>query len=121
MRIEISGVRVLSIEQDFQVRILFSQSAVLAIEVPFSLADAAGHVHEVRPGEMGFADESLDSLLEATVNTAEVEAGLLTLEFVDGRSIVVVPSADYEAWTLDSPGRSPSKIVATPGGGTEIW
>lgn len=121
MKLALGGMRVVSVRQDFQVRIEFLSDAVVAIEQSFHLSVPGGLTYEIGYSDEGYADPRLDELIGATVDGGWVEAGVLHVVFTDGRELVVPPSIDYEAWDVDTPGREPSKVVSMPGGELAVW
>lgn len=62
----------------------------------------------------------LDLLNEQVITAATADAdGTLSLTVANGATLQVVPSEDFEAWTLAGP--HGHKIVCLPGGELAIW
>lgn len=90
----------------------------LRIEGPFVLTenDDSQAIDPNVPRTLGPAV----ALVGATVRRARAsETGRLELVFEDGRSVVVEPSDEFEAWELSGP--SDAKAVCRMDGGVSTW
>lgn len=121
MKLDLDRMRVVSVRQDFQVRIEFEPHATVAIEQSILISMPGGSTYEIGHGAEGYADPRLDELIGATVDRAWVDDGVLHVVFTDARELVVPPSDEYEAWDVDTPGRDPAKVVSVPGGELAVW
>ena len=91
---------------------------ILRIAGDFTISDR-GRIYQLNPAvtwELGPAI----SLFGQTVRAAGASAdGKLELVFADGRTLLVEPDADYEAWEVSGP--YGMQAVCSPGGEISIW
>jgi len=91
----------------------------LAIGQPFELRS---NETAPRPGTPE-TRESIGDMLrlfgQVVARVAAFKNGSLVLDLADGRSLLVPPSDQYEAWNLGAGAHG--LIVSTPGGGLSVW
>lgn len=93
-------------------------AVTLRIECPFVLTDDDGS-HAVDPSVPRTLGPAV-ALFGATVARASAsETGRLELVFEDGRTVLVEPSDEFEAWELSGPGDA--KAVCRMDGGVSTW
>ena len=88
--------------------------AVLIMETPFQLRDAAGEWHDLDPGTGSRLAPVLDLHMK-TITAVEIrDHGALSLSFHDGTTLLVSPHPQYESWKLN--GHGVDGILVGPGG-----
>lgn len=100
------------------VALVDSDAITLRIEGPFVLTEEDGS-HAIDPNAPRTLGPAV-ALVGATVRRARAsETGRLELVFEDGRSILVEPSDEFEAWEISGP--RDAKAVCRVDGGVSTW
>lgn len=121
MEIDIGARRVEEIDIEHAVTLVLTGGAGVRIESTFDLAEPAAAPITIDPENLS-VDLGLGLTLRGRVveaATADEETGMLSITFVGGLFLRVLPDPDFEAWSMTwSDG---STVVALPGGGLSSW
>jgi hypothetical protein len=96
-------------------------ASLLLIGGSFSCRDSTGdeHVYDDEYAR-GLLGPALDLLFNQEVAGASTsESGELTVDFVSGARMQVLPHPQFEAWSLSAWGMP--TLVSPPGGGWPVW
>ncbi|WP_222704609.1 DUF6188 family protein [Actinomyces polynesiensis] len=109
-----------SLELDYAVSLRRRDGLVVRIEQPLVLRTADGAEALIEPnGDVGALAPLLQLVRDELVRGIVEPDGHLLLSFESGYSIVVSPSAAFEAWEVSAP--DGLRLVALPGGGVAEW
>ncbi|MCV7281715.1 hypothetical protein H7J88_18970 [Mycolicibacterium flavescens] len=116
MNLGLDGRAVVSVANDYTVRMKLTGGHFVSVESPFTLDDLALSP-ETDPVE---AFTPVRQLVGQTIETATAaDTGTLRVAFRNGTQLVVEPDAHYESWNLAKP--NGALIVCTPGGELAHW
>ena len=120
MSMNIKGESIESISFDSAVCLRTDMGTELRLETGFELQNPQGNVFWIAPPNFDGANELIHALLHTRVEAAETDSvGILRLWLGNNAHIVVAPSPDYEAWTLNR--ADGTMLASTPGGETISW
>ena len=104
---------------DYAVSLVFDDDIVVRIETPFEIRRHDSR-HPIDPTNVGSMAEQIIQLLGAVAHSCRVLAsGVLHIQFIDLRELVIEPNEQFEAWSMVH--RDGSYSVALPGGGTSSF
>lgn len=120
MDIPLSGEMLDSQEVDYTVRLYFSGDFFVRIESPFTLNLPDGRILLSPEEDESQAFSPLSDLVGHVVAESTIDdAGVFTVVFENGSSLVAKPDKAYEAWTLNGP--NGLLVVCMPGGELAVW
>lgn len=116
MNLGLDGRAVVSVENDYTVRMKLTGGHFICVESPFTLDDLALSPED-DPDE---AFAPVRHLTGQRVETATADdTGTLSVTFRSGTQLVVEPDAHYESWNVAGP--DGALIVCMPGGKLAQW